>query len=159
MTTETLTVCVDPKVVHRLRGLHIAQPAGRLRIGVDIEDGLRAGVGHNNTAFATKFDDFWMKEEYGTRHTSDCPLCDWCYCEGELLPFTLLATIQGNDDCDTLDGISCVLTGLSAGPEMSGTGLSTTIHALTDSLTLACGLREQRRHKWVDIKVFSRRQS
>jgi hypothetical protein len=111
---RTLTVCVDPHLFIATVDSNSSQ-CRSIANGVDIEGGLRAGVGHDNTAFPTQFDDFWMKEEKGTRRIEDCPLCDWCYCEGELLPFTLLATIQGNDDCDTLDGIECVLTGQKCG--------------------------------------------
>jgi hypothetical protein len=136
---RTLTVCVDPHLFIAYADF-TSTSCRAITNGVEIVDGVRAGVGHNNTAFATKFDDFWMKEEWGTRHTADCPLCDWCYCEGELLPFTLLATIQGNDDCDTLDGISCVLTGMKCGAGMVWYGVIDDDSCLDGwSLTLACG--------------------
>lgn len=136
---RTLNVCVDPKLFIAFVD-STSTMCRAITNGVEVEDGLRAGVGHDNSSFANKFDDFWMMEEYGERHQPDCPLCDWCYCEGELLPFTLLATIQGNDDCDTLDGISCVLTGLKCGAGTLWYGVIDDDSCLDGwAITLTCG--------------------
>lgn len=119
---RTLIVCVDPN-------LFVASIDGNstqcrsMSNGIKIDKGFWAGVGHDNTSFPTKFDDFWMMEEKGEAKKEDCPLCNWCYCEDTLVPFALLATIQGNDDCNTLDGIECTLYGQKCGAGTSWYGV------------------------------------
>ena len=100
-------------------------------------DGYQAGLGTNTAGIL--FDDFGL-----TGHLDDHPECPTdctCRCDGHALGHTLLATYQGQGDCDTLDGITCELT--SGGDSAQWEGVIEAPHCLEGvAMSLHCGVED-----------------